>query len=98
MTILSVVYGFATLPYPRTRNRRFLSNLLCFSAKARVFPVSVLLTRWMFITRACRCIAGRTSQMRAWQVQSPAEPLQLQTVPLPVLTKPNQILIKVKVR
>ncbi|EYB92188.1 hypothetical protein Y032_0197g1585 [Ancylostoma ceylanicum] len=34
--------------------------------------------------------------MRAWQVQSPGESLQLKTVSMPILTKPNQVLIEVK--
>ncbi|WKX91779.1 hypothetical protein Q1695_010089 [Nippostrongylus brasiliensis] len=34
--------------------------------------------------------------MRAWVAQSAEDPPQLMTVPLPVLTKPDQVLVKVK--
>ncbi|KIH65829.1 GroES-like protein [Ancylostoma duodenale] len=50
----------------------------------------------MHFTRICRLASKGASQMRAWQVQSPGESLQLKTVSMPMLTKPNQVLIKVK--
>ncbi|RCN45524.1 GroES-like protein [Ancylostoma caninum] len=50
----------------------------------------------MHFTRISRLASKGASQMRAWQVQSPGESLQLKTVSMPILTKPNQVLIKVK--
>ncbi|KAK6046486.1 GroES-like protein [Cooperia oncophora] len=34
--------------------------------------------------------------MRAWVAQSPTDPVELKTIPLPIFTKPDQVLIKVK--
>ncbi|PIO66176.1 GroES-like protein [Teladorsagia circumcincta] len=34
--------------------------------------------------------------MRAWVAQSPTDPVKLKTIPSPILTKPDQVLIKVK--
>ncbi|VDO46219.1 unnamed protein product [Haemonchus placei] len=34
--------------------------------------------------------------MRAWVARSPTDPMELKTLPSPVLTKPDQVLIKVK--
>ncbi|KJH51185.1 GroES-like protein [Dictyocaulus viviparus] len=50
----------------------------------------------MEITRLCRVPISRVGHMRAWQVQSPTDSLQLKTVPIPILLKPNQVLINVK--
>ncbi|KAK5973389.1 Quinone oxidoreductase protein chloroplastic, partial [Trichostrongylus colubriformis] len=47
----------------------------------------------------CLCRLSLSSvrhTMRAWVAQSPTDPVKLKTIPLPVLTKPDQVLIKVK--
>ncbi|KAK6015241.1 GroES-like protein [Ostertagia ostertagi] len=51
----------------------------------------------MRITCLCRFSLTRTRHtMRAWVAQSPTDPVKLKTIPSPVLTKPDQVLIKVK--
>ncbi|VDK67219.1 unnamed protein product, partial [Cylicostephanus goldi] len=49
----------------------------------------------MHISRTCSAVA-RQALMRAWQVQAPAEPLQLNMVPKPVITASDQVLVRVK--
>lgn len=77
----------------------FLCDVLSFSAVLTRFPVSAFLNNifQMHLTGMTRLASQRAGQMRVWQVQSPGESIQLKTVPMPILTKPNQVLIKVKV-
>uniref|UniRef100_A0A1I7XR60 ADH_zinc_N domain-containing protein n=1 Tax=Heterorhabditis bacteriophora TaxID=37862 RepID=A0A1I7XR60_HETBA len=44
-----------------------------------------------------RCASTTASVMKAWILESHGTQLQLREMPIPVLTKPDQVLIKVKV-
>ena len=45
-----------------------------------------------------RGVSSLPRTMRAWQTESFDTPMQLREVPVPMITKPDQVLVRVKVR